>query len=46
MLDGSVVTVQLAGYCEHGILDGEWCPACNAEYKRARAGFLAEEGVE
>lgn len=24
-------------YCEHGIKDGDWCPVCNTEYKRARA---------
>ena len=23
-------------FCEHGIHDGEWCPSCNSEYKRAR----------
>lgn len=22
-------------YCEHGILDGEYCEPCNLEYKRA-----------
>ena len=22
--------------CEHGVVDGEWCAACNAEMKAAR----------
>ena len=22
--------------CEHGIVSGDWCPECNAEYKRAQ----------
>jgi hypothetical protein len=22
--------------CEHGVVTGDWCPACNAEYKAAR----------
>lgn len=21
--------------CEHGVLDGDWCEACNVEHKRA-----------
>jgi len=24
-----------AGLCEHGVNDGDWCPECSAEYKRA-----------
>lgn len=23
-------------YCAHGVVDGEWCQACNAESKQAR----------
>lgn len=22
--------------CEHRVLDGDWCEACNSEYKQAR----------
>lgn len=24
-----------ADRCEHGVIEGGWCPECNAEYKRA-----------
>lgn len=30
--------------CEHGVRCGDWCPECNAEYKRARAALRAERG--
>ncbi len=23
-------------HCEHGVPDGDWCPACNLAYKLAR----------
>ena len=23
--------------CEHGVVEGDWCEPCNAEYKRAAA---------
>lgn len=23
-------------YCEHGVLEGDWCDDCNQDYKRAR----------
>lgn len=25
-----------AGVCEHGVADGDWCPDCSREYRRAR----------
>lgn len=28
--------LDLAGICEHGVNDGEYCEDCNREYKRAR----------
>jgi hypothetical protein len=27
--------LNVAPWCEHGIMDGEYCQPCNAEYKRA-----------
>ncbi len=29
--------------CEHAVTEGDWCPDCNAEYKRAEAAFKIEE---
>lgn len=26
----------LAGVCEHGVIDGDWCEPCNKEAKAAR----------
>ena len=26
--------------CEHGVIVGDWCPACNAEYRQARLDGL------
>lgn len=28
--------------CEHGVVEGDWCAACNAEYKEAHRRRVAE----
>ena len=30
-------------FCEHGIMDGDWCEECNKEYKEARREEESEE---
>jgi hypothetical protein len=31
------------GYCEHGVLDGDWCEPCNKAYKEAAKEAEQEE---
>ena len=31
----SILGLSAIEYCEHGIVLGEWCPDCNADYKQA-----------